>query len=318
MAGPLNLNVHTDREDHPITYNIPDHAARQDTPAFEASKRVVKKILAAMGVAKSFYGSGALQMHHGGSLWLLDDKGWFLVQNEAGIEWSAQFCADPAKVDQLRVNARRVYAGFPKSIPEMMRLGYKGAQAILETPITDADGVARWVDSVFNSCVPLPAPRHTGVLPKGTGRHHYPTPITDIELVKYDDFVLWVTDPDSGTPAAVVPVARRGENVNKVRLAFATPGTALERKHANAHARGAIVEFGPRSPLTHQAFVHQTPVAPDGGSTGIRKTAKSARPAAARPRAKAAGKAATPKRAQARKPAAAKPARRPAGTRSSS
>ena len=59
-------------------------------------------------------------MHHGGSLWLLDYDGWFMVQNEAGIEWSAQFCTDPAKADALRDNARRLYASFPATILEMV------------------------------------------------------------------------------------------------------------------------------------------------------------------------------------------------------
>jgi hypothetical protein len=36
------------------------------------------------------------------------------------------------------------------------------------------------------------------------GVHHYPTPVADIQLVKYDDFQLWVTDGE-GNPAAVAP-----------------------------------------------------------------------------------------------------------------
>src|SRR5712692_9397866 len=47
-------------------------------------------------------------------LWLKDAAGWFLVRNLCGIEWSAQFCADPAKVDQLRQAAKRLYARFPE------------------------------------------------------------------------------------------------------------------------------------------------------------------------------------------------------------
>jgi hypothetical protein len=30
-------------------------------------------------------------VHHGGSLWIMDNSGWFMVQNEAEIERSAQF-----------------------------------------------------------------------------------------------------------------------------------------------------------------------------------------------------------------------------------
>ena len=230
-------DTHTHGETLPWEINIPDHPERKESPGFRASKRLAKAILAMTGVDERFLGSESLQMHHGGSLWVFDDSGWFMLQNEAGIEWSAQFCSDPAKVDALRLNARRLYAGFPKSIPEMIRMGYKNAQKILDTPITDSETIATWVDSIFNSCVPLPAVRHVGVLPKGGGRHHYPTPITDIDLVRHDDFVLWVTDPDSGQTAAVVPTARRGAGVNKVSVVYATPGTALAERQAQARPK---------------------------------------------------------------------------------
>jgi len=257
MDQPLALqHTHSEKEDNPWGILLPDHAKRSESPGFRASKSLAKKIVATLGVSQQFFGSAALQMHHGGSLWVLDDAGWFMLQNEAGIEWSAQFCADPAKVDALRMNAKRLYAGFPLSIPEMVRLGYKNADAILSTTITDAAGVATWVDSIFNSCVPLPAVRHVAILPTGGGRHHYPTPITDIELVKYDDFTLWVIDKEN-QPTAVVPIAKRGAGVSKVRLAYATPNTALDAEHQLAHKKNAIVEFGPKSDLTKQAFERQ-------------------------------------------------------------
>lgn len=256
MPAPLGLQMHPETEDNPWTINIPDHPARADSTGFRASKQLAKKILAALGVGRQFFGTDAIQMHHGGSLWLLDDGGWFMVQNEAGIEWSAQFCTDPAKADALRLNARRLYVAFPNTVPEMVRLGYKKAQAILDTEITDPATIATWVDSIFNSCVPLPSIRHVAALPTGGGRHHYPAPITDIELVKHDDFVLWVTD-ESGQPAAVVPAAARGSGVSRVRVAFATPGTALADRRAKARAKGQALELGPRSPLTKQAFIHQ-------------------------------------------------------------
>jgi Family of unknown function (DUF6424) len=255
QGAPLALQgQHTEGEQDPWTINIPDHAQRKDSPDFVAAKNLAHKILATLGLDGQFYGTAVIQMHHGGSMWLFDNSGWFMVQNQAGIEWSAQFCADPKKVDQLRLNAKRLYGGFPATLPEMARLGYGGGDAILNTPITDDKGVARWVDSIFNSCVPLPAARHIGVLPTGDGRHHYPTPITDIDLVKFDDFVLWVTDPASGQQAAVVPVAARGANVNETRLLYATPGTELDKQHSAARAAGQAVQFGPSSSLTQQAY----------------------------------------------------------------
>jgi len=246
-------------EDYPWTINLTDHASRTESPEFRAAKALAQKIVASLGEQK-FYGDAAendgIQMHHGGSLWLLDHDGWFMVQNQAGIEWSAQFCSDPAKVDRLRQNAQRLYAKFPETIAEMVKLGYHDAQTILDEAIDDADKVQRWVDSIFNSCVPLPATRHIGAMPKGEGRHHYPTPVTDIDLVRYDDFVLWVLDGE-GLPAAVLPVAARGKNVNKTRLAWATPYSKLDLKHARAHNKGKAVEFGASNPITKQAFANQ-------------------------------------------------------------
>jgi hypothetical protein len=257
MSLPLAMQMHQEHEDDPWTINIADHAARTDSAGFRASKKLTKAILTTLNADTIFFGLDKIQMHHGGSLWLFDDAGWFMLQNEAGIEWSAQFCTDPAKAEALRRNAQRVYSGFPKSIPEMIRMGYHAADEILNTLIDDADGVATWVDSIFNSCVPLPALRHIGQLPKAGGRHHYPAPITDIELVKYGDFVLWVTDPESHTPAAVVPVAPRGAGVSRVRVAWATPGTALHRRRQNLRAHGKALEVGPDDSLTQQAFAKQ-------------------------------------------------------------
>jgi hypothetical protein len=253
-AGPGTL-----REDYPWTMNLTDHQSRTVSKEFRAAKALAHKIVATLGNDK-FYGNATtgdgIQMHHGGSLWLFDADGWFMVQNEAGIEWSAQFCSDPAKVDRLRVNAKRLYTAFPGTIAEMARLGYKNAQAILDTEIKTQDDVQRWVDSIFNSCVPVPASRHVGAMPQGEGRHHYPTPVTDIDLVRYDDFVLWVVDGE-GFPAAVLPVAQRGKNVNRTRLAWATPFSRLDIRHARAHNRGQAVEFGATSPITRQAFLNQ-------------------------------------------------------------
>ncbi len=247
---------HVESEDHPWSINVDGHPQRSESKEFRAAKRLAKKIASKMP-GPPFYGERDIQMHHGGSLFLFDDEGWLLVRNEAGIEWSAQFCADPAKVDRLRLNARRLCAAFPKTVPEMARLGYKRAQQLLDRPIKTAPDIARWVDSIFNACVPLPTPRHVGVLPKGGGLHHYPTPITDIELIKHDDFVLWVTDPASQRPVAVTPVAPRGKGVDKTAVAFAEPGTRLDSRLERARERGRAIWLGPRHPLTRGAYIHQ-------------------------------------------------------------
>lgn len=249
--------THVEHEDHPWGIHIPDHPGRTDSPGFQHAKRLAKAIAKATPTV-DFWGTDSIQMHHGGSLYLLDEAGWFMVKNVAGIEWSAQFAAEPAKVELLRRNAERLYAMFPKSEPAMVELGYPDT-AILHAPIIDAGGVGAWVDSVFNSCVPIPAARHTGVLSPTVehgGCHHYPTPITDIELVMHDDFTLWVVD-DEGQPAAVVPVAPRGSGVAEVRVAYATPGTRLSETHLTLDAAGKVHHLAADHPLAQQAFAKQ-------------------------------------------------------------
>jgi len=203
------------------------------------------------------FDAGPWQMHHGGSLWVFDDSGWTLFINTVGIEWSAQFCADPAKVDLLRLNAKRLYAAFPASIAEMERLGYTAAQGILDTPVVDAETIGVWVDSVFNACVPMAGPIHSGTLPAGGGRHHYPAPITDIVQIKHDDFDLWVTDPDTGARVAVLPVSPRGSGDGRVTLTFAPVDHPLAEEKAERASKNERVIFAPDSDLARQAFARQ-------------------------------------------------------------
>ena len=343
---------HTESEAHPWRIDIPDHPKRQDSAEYRASRARMNDMAA--GSSGLIYGSGPYQDHHGGSLWLKDAGGWFMVRNLAGIEWSAQFCADPAKVDLLRENARRLYALMPPEIAREL-----DPDGLLDTPITDAAGVARWTDSIFNAGVPLHAGFHTGVLPSAQkspgasaaaevpaagevartadseaagndaareivgvagvedavgvieaveapqlvgpaetpagaagvtggqagairagqgagaalsaepvagGVHHYPTPVADIQLFKYDDFQLWVTD-EEGNPAAVAPVSRRGSGDACVHVLYATPGSRLARRAAQARRDQVPLILGPDHPISVQAYIHQPAAAP-GGAAG--------------------------------------------------
>ena len=86
--------------------------------------------------------------------------------------------------------------------------------------------------------------------------HHYPTPIVDIQLFKYDDFQLWVTD-QQGNPAAVAPVDGRGSGNASVHVLYATPGSQLaQQKHA-AERAGAPLILPPGHPLSVQAYQNQ-------------------------------------------------------------
>jgi hypothetical protein len=236
---------HTEHENHGWDIYIPDHPPRSDSPEYVKSRAKMHEL----ANGSTFFGKEPCQDHHGGGLWLKDGDGWFLVKNLAGIEWSAQFCADPAKVDALRINAKRIYAGFPDAVTEL------GIEELLNTPITDAAGVAAWVDSICNASVPLPGPSHTGVLPAAGGVHHYPTPITDIETIKHDDFNLWVQGED-GTPVAVVPVAPRGSGDARVAVVWAPAGFGHRTPRSGAErAMGGRLNAGHY--LARQAYAEQ-------------------------------------------------------------
>jgi hypothetical protein len=264
LPNDPNAPTHVVTEDNPWSERIPDHGGRVETPVFSRAKATLHKITNAVLDGFPFYfvkkGPGAVQAHHGGSLWLCDDQGPFLVLNMAGIEYSGQYLCDPAKVELLRQNAARVVAGFPKTLPWLASLGYTDAERILKTPILDAQGISDFVDSIWNSCVPLPAGYHTGTLSlksQFAGQHHYPKAVTDLQHVKWDDFQLWVVDPVSQTPVAVTPTAPKGSGVAAVKVAFATPGTALADAHMAARAQGKALVLPADHALAQQAFAAQ-------------------------------------------------------------
>jgi Family of unknown function (DUF6424) len=252
---PDSGQAHTEHDDQPWTINLPGHPTRSDSPEYVHARTAMNNM--AGGVAGLMYGQAPYDDHHGGGLWLKDARGWFLVRNLVGMEWSSQFCADPAKVDQLRQNAQRLYAAFPGVAAEL------GIQQLLDTPITDAAGIEAWTDSICNASLPLPTPVHTGVLPSGGGVHHYPSPITDIAFFKHDDFQLWVTDTE-GNPAAVAPVSPRHSGDGRVHVLYATPGSHLAGQVTDSEAKGKPLLLDATHPLAQQAFARQASVQAPG------------------------------------------------------
>ncbi|MCL8013461.1 DUF6424 family protein [Streptomyces sp. AS02] len=251
------------KENHPWEIRVVKHPDRSESSHFRAAKKTAKKILAELEAeqadeAELPYGPGPWEMHHGGSLWVMAQGGWRMYRARVGIEWSAQFCADPAKVDRLRREAAELIEAFPLTLPALDDLGYKRARDLLDTPITDADGVEAWTDSLFNSCVPLSNPDHSGVLPKAAGEHHYPWPIKSADYFRYDDFQLWVTLPD-GTNAGVTPVGRRGSGDGQVRIVHARHGTPAGDALAEAQRRRMMAVVPPESPIALAAFEQQIP-----------------------------------------------------------
>jgi hypothetical protein len=253
MSQAAGSGVHSEHDDHPWTIHIGGHPDRSSSPSYLRSRGLMIKLAAQ---AQTLYGPGPYQDHHGGGLWVKDDAGWLLLQALAGIEWSAQFCADPAKVDVLRLTAHRVLDAFPKTLPGYAEFGYPDAEALLSTPIIDAATIAAWTDSIFNASVPLPQSLHTATLPGGSGYHYYPKPIIDIMLFKHDDFDLFVTDL-TGQHVAVTPVSPRGSGDGRVVLAWAPPGSPTAQLQDTAEQRGQRAILPADHPLALQAFARQ-------------------------------------------------------------
>lgn len=252
--------THLEKESNPWAINLMDHPERADSKTFRDAKATFKGIMATL-TGKEPYGPGPWQAHHGGSIWVYScDSGWLLFRNTLGVEWSLQFLARPEAIDQLRQNALRLVKAFGETNAQLDKLGDKSSIQIVHTPIVDAMGVAVYVDSLWNSCIPLAAAVHVGTLsaknPTGGGWHHYPEPIVAGAFIKQADYVYWVTDGE-GKPAAVVPMAPRGSGDARVAVAYATPGTRLHAAHAAAHLRGKQMVLPTTHPMAKQAFAKQ-------------------------------------------------------------
>lgn len=259
----MPAGTHHRHEDFPWTIVVVDHPPRGDSAAFRRSRKLMNKLAAT--TPDWVYGPPPYQDHHGGGIWVKDGEGWMCLQLPLGIEWSAQFCADPAKVDALRCYAARVVAAFPGTLEGYEALGYRDGRRLLETPITDAKGVAEWTDSIFNASVPMPSGPHTGVLPKGAGYHHYPKPIVDIDHFRHDSFNLFVTDRE-GLAAVVVPMSEPGADDGRVRLLGVHPRSVyaerLETRRVRRGRAGPGEEpagpvLDPDDPLARAAFERQ-------------------------------------------------------------
>lgn len=249
--------VHAISEDNPWSVYIRDHPSRRESRWFRHAKQTTHRILATLDADTYPYGPGPWELHHAGSIWVRGARTWLLVRARVGIEWSVQFCADPAKVERLRREAEEVVDAFPATVPALRDLGYADVDEVLREPIVDAAGVQRWTDGLFNSCVPLTHADHQGILPGAAGEHHYPWPIKAADFVRRDDFVLWVTLPGGHSHAAVLPVAPRGSGEGAVRLAYARHGTQAAEALTRAAAEDLSVILPDSHPLARRAFAAQ-------------------------------------------------------------
>jgi hypothetical protein len=263
---------HTEHQDFPWTISVADHPPRTESAQYRASRKLMRTLVATTDGEWPFApapapapgpGSAGYEDHHGGGVWVKDPDGWLCVLLPLGIEWSAQFCAAPEKVDRIRRCAARVVGAFPDTLPGYAALGYDDGERLLGTPIRTAGQVAEWTDSIFNASVPLPRGPHSGVLPTAAGYHHYPKPIVDIDHFRRDDFELFVTD-ERGLPVVVVPLAPRGSGDGRVRVLAAHADSSYAQRLVSPMARalqpeqewdGAVLP--PDDLLARQAFRRQ-------------------------------------------------------------
>jgi hypothetical protein len=235
---------------------------RKESSTFAHAKRTAKRIMATLDGDTYPYGDGPWEMHHGGSLWHFSAaQGWRLARSRFGIEWSMQFSADPEQVRQLAREAVNHLAAYPETDPELRKLGYGDDLDRLHSISEEGhqwttDDTSFFTDCLFNSCVPLSRVRHTGVLPKGAGVHHYPVPIVDGALAARPDFNVFV-ELEPGVHVAVTPLDHRGSGDGRVRVVHALAGTSIHKALLQAHASGKALILGADHPVARQAFAAQ-------------------------------------------------------------
>jgi hypothetical protein len=246
-----------------LTQNVEGHPPRADSPEFVKARATLHKILAELG--DNFYGHGdgkdSIQAHHGGSLWCKADEGkWVLFINIAGVEWNEQFSAAFEKIDLLRQNAKRMVDAFPKTRQALKDLGYD-PDPVLDTPVTDAESCSRYVDSLWNSCVPLPQKVHTGTLSdkdeRSCGIHNYPLPAWNLNFLARPDFKPFVK---IGKVEAVVGRVSHDPADKRVRLlgVHGDRKHPLHRLHQDAEAQGKAVVLEEHDPVSKAAFLQTT------------------------------------------------------------
>jgi len=180
------------------------------------------KIVSSMGGGKSH---DFVILRYAGCIPVHDEGVWRVFKNTLTIYPGAENCADPAKVDALRENAKSLLEHYPETVPQLEKLGVR-VRALVNKPITDFEGVVAWALSIFN----------TGPVSK------LPPHVHDTVDIAYGDVVIGVKH---GRDAVyVIPAAPRGEGIFAT-LDFSVPGSKTR--------------YGPRHDYTRLAFAKQVP-----------------------------------------------------------
>lgn len=151
---------------------------------------------------------------------------WRFFRNYVTIYTDAENCADPAKADRLRLNAKSLVDRYPETVGQLEKLGVQ-VGALLNRRIETYGDVVAWSTSVFNAGpIVVNAPQH----------------VHDTVELAYDDFQVEVKS--GRRPVYVVPESPRGAG-NGATLDFAVPGSKTR--------------YGPRHEYSRLAFARQMP-----------------------------------------------------------
>jgi hypothetical protein len=164
-------------------------------------------------------------MARAGCLPVYDGKRWRVFRASVTIHPGVENCADPAKIDALREQAKNLLEHYPETLPQLDKLGAR-VRTLVNHRIETFEDVLAWSESIFNVGPSSRQPLH----------------VHETLDIVYDDFVLEVKS--GRNPAWVIPAAPRGSGVN-VTLDFSVPGSKTR--------------YGPRHEFTRSAFGKQQP-----------------------------------------------------------
>ena len=168
--------VHSETETHTWSVNVPDHPQRADQPEYTAAKNKMNEIAAqAAGPAlrsRPVPGPPRQRPVAAGQPGLVHGP----RPPRQASNGPRNFSPNPAKVDLLRQNAKRLYDLVAPQLKQEL-----DPDGLLDTPITDADGVSKWTDSIFNAGVPLHQGFHIGVMPMGKAQAQNPPATPDTQ-----------------------------------------------------------------------------------------------------------------------------------------
>lgn len=128
----------------------------------DSAERCLSNSLDAAGKILAEMGETTTGFFPGGSCWVWDVRdprpggAWRLFLNRWPVDVRAAEYLDPAKVDQVRLQAASLVDSFPGTVQHLEQLDCWSAEAVY-SPITTPDDIIGWACSIWNACVPRPS-----------------------------------------------------------------------------------------------------------------------------------------------------------------